>query len=113
MLDTLYSATLGIAVALTVLAIGAELWHRNTRSAAASRLGAPLALAALVSDAVSLVIHWVGGHRPGSEQALEIIAFAREHPSFWIVAGVAGASLVASLVRQSRGAPGGLPDRHP
>jgi hypothetical protein len=86
MLDTLYSAMLATAFALTGLAICAELWQRFTASGATGRLGAPLAIAALGADAGSLAVHSCSRHRPGSEQALGVIGSRRNTPpcGWWL-----------------------------
>ncbi len=97
MADTVYSITLGLAMAASALAwIGwaagrlaasrRRRWARRVRRASA---------AALALTAVSALVHLLFGHRPGSPQGLAAPAFVAEHQAFvW----VALAALVARLL---------------
>lgn len=107
-MDTLYSVTLLISLAAGALAIAVAVlphfpWVRrllplrmqgNGNSHLRSAL---LILVALTSLVLSLVVHLVFGHRPGSPDALRLFEFFGVHPSF-IVAGLLPA-IAAALHR--------------
>lgn len=84
--DLVYSLSLGSAMAAVVVAW--LLWALGRRAALQhwSRRVAALALALVL---LSLAVHLVFGHPPGSERALGPLGFVAEHPTMFLVAPAA------------------------
>ncbi len=88
----LYSVALSVSLVAAVASLGLALVGRFAPKLRSFALGAAFAALAFVS--VSMSIHLVAGHRPGSPTALGPGAYFREHPAFVITAAVAMAALV-------------------
>ncbi len=103
-MDALYSTTLLLAI---VSVAGA--WIGLALRLLAAQWAAPpprvirfAAWLALLFTAGSGLIHFLGGHPPGSQEALGPLEFFRIHPAFVVVAGLAG----VAVYWQRRGAGG-------
>ena len=100
----LYSITLVLALAAGATALGAALVARgrdeetdDSPPAPARRNWARWAgLLGLFLTALSVTIHFMTGHRPGTESALEWTRFLEEHPSFLVAAALSAAGIVVS-----------------
>jgi hypothetical protein len=90
---------MGLAVSGLALSWGlllASRWWPATRPTSVAA-----ASAAMVTNAASLVVHIVLGHRPGSPAAMTLGQFLAEHPAFLIVL-LASAVAVAVGVAPTR-----------
>jgi hypothetical protein len=91
--DTVYSLGLGAAIAAAAVSLLAR--------AGGFGKARTLALLSLGFLILSVTVHLAFGHRPGTEQALGVAPFVREHPAFAVVAAVSLA-LLLSFRRPSR-----------
>ena len=93
-----YSVLLGLsaaALAISWLFLLAKRWRYSLPSSVAA------AVAALALDSGSFLVHWAGGHRPGTPEAMTPALFVREHPAFVVVAvGALIALAFAASLRQ-------------
>ena len=98
-MDTIYS--LSLLVSLVSGALSALLASRSLRPALAARLPRPFRLAtgrrrlargaivvAFAALLVSLGVHLVWGHRPGTPAELPVLAFFRIHPAYLAAAAL-------------------------
>lgn len=89
-----YSATLGLALAAAIAAVGSALLRRHRRAAAG------LGVVALVLVSVAGLYHRTVGHAGGTASALGPAAFLGEHPALSVTAAAAVAAIV--LARRGR-----------
>ncbi|MDX1381608.1 MAG: hypothetical protein R3233_10825 [Xanthomonadales bacterium] len=99
-MDLVYSASLLLALVAGGLSAGcgAVIWiarHRDwSRRMALKRAAALGGIIALVLGAASAGIHFGFDHRPGSPQAMDVLAFVRAHPAYLLVLALALAGLL-------------------
>ncbi len=97
-MDQLYLLLLGAAFLFMTVSLAALGFAKFAKSVWTMRASRGLAIVCLVLDFASFMVHLVSAHRPGSELAMAPMAFLGAHPSFLVIAALAGLVVAVSVV---------------
>ena len=102
-MDALHSLTLLISLLCGAAGVGIR-WRPRAAGAAngVGRLAVRVALVAWAALGLSVVVHFVWGHGPGTPDALPPLQFVRQHPAFVVAALMPLAACVPAPVSGRR-----------
>ena len=103
-MDSVYDVTLLMSLAGGAAALAFALLARMQAGPAPDLAGwvLPAAFGAWFSFLMSVTVHLVWGHAPGSPQALSPVEFLREHPAFIVAALIPALAMVGRPKGESR-----------